>query len=768
MNAFQAGADGRNVDAAPDAPTPLSDLPEFAQGGLPAARIGRLLADLVAALAPLHAGWRVHGGIALQSVGVDGDGRAQLLAEPARMGDSADCVPGYAAFEQYTDDPQHPCGPWTDVYALSALGYALATGEAPPPALQRCVRDEYVPLARRLPAPADAEFAQAIDAGLAMDHRLRPGTLELLRQRLGAVATPTVSAPSSPVEPVAPAAISAPSPSAPVVVPPTSAPAPASSPTPSPAMSPTPVPSVMAAQTDGSSVAAPMGTPAVAAVSPSASQPAEASPSSPAPVVPARSDGRAAAAPKPLPDTIPESILKPGLRAAAGASSSLEPSNGSSGSPLPDDQDAVTAIASEPAGMAPDSSRVPPAQPTVAAPTGAQAAVEGAAAVAAAAVAARPAESSAVAEPPKAANPAVAAPASHTDAATSAATDAATEEIPAQATADLTKLAQRSSSSPSRAARVMLLAALLVIVCAVFFWMNMKGDNPPAMRADNGATSSPAAPGQATPSAQATPPVPATPPQTRPPQPPELSSLQPPPKDGSASRPDDAVTLSSGTHDTAMGTVAGTQAGDSPQAGAGEPGADHADNGATASSGMGMGAGGTSASAPSDPAVAPQASATQPEVLAGQSSPETASGAAHDADTGATSDPAAGDVPATGGATTPSVPAGAPSTQGPVTASSATDLPGSVDVAGALAVVGDTPVPPTPPKPTSATVNLNISPWGEVWVDGKSRGVSPPLRQLSLPLGKHTITVRNPASQDYQVSVDLNDSRGASVSHRFE
>jgi hypothetical protein len=42
-----------------------------------------------------------------------------------------------------------------------------------------------------------------------------------------------------------------------------------------------------------------------------------------------------------------------------------------------------------------------------------------------------------------------------------------------------------------------------------------------------------------------------------------------------------------------------------------------------------------------------------------------------------------------------------------------------------------------------ATVFLNISPWGEVFVNGKSQGVSPPKKFVKLDPGKYKIEVRN-------------------------
>jgi class 3 adenylate cyclase len=64
---------------------------------------------------------------------------------------------------------------------------------------------------------------------------------------------------------------------------------------------------------------------------------------------------------------------------------------------------------------------------------------------------------------------------------------------------------------------------------------------------------------------------------------------------------------------------------------------------------------------------------------------------------------------------------------------------------------------PAPQKADGATgtVTLAVQPWGEVFVNGHSRGVSPPLKSLKLPAGTYTIEVRNttfaPGKQKLQV-----------------
>jgi serine/threonine-protein kinase len=67
----------------------------------------------------------------------------------------------------------------------------------------------------------------------------------------------------------------------------------------------------------------------------------------------------------------------------------------------------------------------------------------------------------------------------------------------------------------------------------------------------------------------------------------------------------------------------------------------------------------------------------------------------------------------------------------------------------------------------TALVVLAISPWGEVLVDGKMVGVSPPMAELELSPGKHTIEVRNGPFKPYQTDVDLGPNETTRIKHKF-
>ncbi len=67
----------------------------------------------------------------------------------------------------------------------------------------------------------------------------------------------------------------------------------------------------------------------------------------------------------------------------------------------------------------------------------------------------------------------------------------------------------------------------------------------------------------------------------------------------------------------------------------------------------------------------------------------------------------------------------------------------------------------------SGAVLLSISPWGQVEVNGQTAGTTPPLSRLSLPAGRHTITVRNEDFPIYTTTVLVQADKPALVRHRF-
>jgi class 3 adenylate cyclase len=96
--------------------------------------------------------------------------------------------------------------------------------------------------------------------------------------------------------------------------------------------------------------------------------------------------------------------------------------------------------------------------------------------------------------------------------------------------------------------------------------------------------------------------------------------------------------------------------------------------------------------------------------------------------------------------------------------------------------VAQAPAPVAPPAPAPAApkkekraalpagagrLELAVAPWGEVLVDGKSRGVSPPLRVLDVPPGAHTIEIRNSTFPAHVERVQVKAGEAVKIRHRF-
>lgn len=75
---------------------------------------------------------------------------------------------------------------------------------------------------------------------------------------------------------------------------------------------------------------------------------------------------------------------------------------------------------------------------------------------------------------------------------------------------------------------------------------------------------------------------------------------------------------------------------------------------------------------------------------------------------------------------------------------------------------------PTKAGANFATVNFVIQPWGEVVINGRVIGVTPPVRQHRLPPGKYKIEIRNSTFTPYVSNVDLKAREEIAIRHKFQ
>ena len=66
-----------------------------------------------------------------------------------------------------------------------------------------------------------------------------------------------------------------------------------------------------------------------------------------------------------------------------------------------------------------------------------------------------------------------------------------------------------------------------------------------------------------------------------------------------------------------------------------------------------------------------------------------------------------------------------------------------------------------------AVVNLVIVPWGDVYLDNRRQGASPPLLELQVLAGKHVIEVRNTTFPVFTQIVNVKSGEKIKIRHSF-
>jgi serine/threonine-protein kinase len=79
----------------------------------------------------------------------------------------------------------------------------------------------------------------------------------------------------------------------------------------------------------------------------------------------------------------------------------------------------------------------------------------------------------------------------------------------------------------------------------------------------------------------------------------------------------------------------------------------------------------------------------------------------------------------------------------------------------------DSPRPRAAGAAPTAILAFAITPWGEVYVDGEKKGVSPPLSRLKVPPGRHQVEIRNTTFPPYTVQVEARAETSVKIKHRF-
>jgi len=187
--------------------------------------LASILTPLFDAIELLHSANCFHRDIAPDNILVLQNGAPLLLDFGAArhvIGDMTQALtailkPGYAPIEQYAETASIRQGPWTDIYAVSAVLYWAVTGRVPPPSVGRMMNDELRPVTDGARPGFSDRFLQGIQAGLAIKPQERPQSIAQFRALLDVA---VLERPPTLRMPLAPAAAELPTAPVPVAAPP--------------------------------------------------------------------------------------------------------------------------------------------------------------------------------------------------------------------------------------------------------------------------------------------------------------------------------------------------------------------------------------------------------------------------------------------------------------------------------------------------------------------------------------------------------------------
>lgn len=71
------------------------------------------------------------------------------------------------------------------------------------------------------------------------------------------------------------------------------------------------------------------------------------------------------------------------------------------------------------------------------------------------------------------------------------------------------------------------------------------------------------------------------------------------------------------------------------------------------------------------------------------------------------------------------------------------------------------------PAPTTGTLSIAVQPWATIYVDGVQKGITPPLKKLTLPLGEHEVRLENPNFPAYVQKINVDAKKPVTIKHDF-
>jgi serine/threonine protein kinase len=166
-----------------------------------------ILKPILEALEVLYKIQILHRDISPENIMIQANGDAVLLdfgAARQIIGDLTQALtvilkPGYAPVEQYAEDSEMRQGPWTDIYALSAVVYSAIVHKPPPTSVTRLIKDPIDLLQNTTRQGFSKAFLAAIDKGMAVKPDDRPQSIGEFSKMLGIDMSATTHASPQPV-----------------------------------------------------------------------------------------------------------------------------------------------------------------------------------------------------------------------------------------------------------------------------------------------------------------------------------------------------------------------------------------------------------------------------------------------------------------------------------------------------------------------------------------------------------------------------------------
>ncbi len=156
------------------------------------AAIAQIMLPIFSALEMLHQAQVFHRDIAPDNIMLSESGSVLLDFGSARhiIGDGIQALtavlkPTYSPVEQYVTDGSMRQGAWTDVYALGAVMYHMATGRPPVQAVSRMMTDAMPTVGQVTGNAFSARFSNTIAQAMAVAVENRVQTVQALREALG-------------------------------------------------------------------------------------------------------------------------------------------------------------------------------------------------------------------------------------------------------------------------------------------------------------------------------------------------------------------------------------------------------------------------------------------------------------------------------------------------------------------------------------------------------------------------------------------------------